>query len=426
MTALRVLRSKRALSAGLSRLLTQTQQQQFPSLQHFAAQNMPQQQSTRPGQSQHRWLASHQKRPTSPSGTPPPPCSEEGASASSADSLAAAATSHSATPTIPSTDQSCPGSSPSARVAQVLHHFYPKGVSRASTANIMASQYTVRKVGAPHTLDHRVYIEKDGVPVSPFHDIPLFANQEQTILNMIVEIPRWTNAKLEISKDELLNPIKQDTKKGKLRFVRNCFPHKGYLWNYGAFPQTWEDPNSIHPETKAKGDNDPLDVCEIGELVGYTGQVKQVKVLGVMALLDEEETDWKVIVIDVNDPLASKLNDVEDVERHLPGLLRATNEWFRIYKIPDGKPENQFAFTGECKNKTYAMDVVRECSEAWEKLITGKTAPGSIATTNLTVSNSSSRVSPDQLPPLPQNQELPPAPIDASIDKWFFISGASS
>ena len=117
--------------------------------------------------------------------------------------------------------------------------------------------------------------------------------------------------------------------------------------------QTWEDPNVIHPETKAKGDNDPLDVCEIGELVGYPGQVKQVKILGVMALLDEEETDWKVIVIDVNDPLAPKLNDVEDVERHLPGLLRATNEWFRIYKIPDGKPENQFAFTGECKNKKY-------------------------------------------------------------------------
>jgi hypothetical protein len=45
--------------------------------------------------------------------------------------------------------------------------------------------------------------------------------------------------------------------------------------------------------------------------------------------------------------------DIEDVERHLPGLLRATNEWFRIYKIPDGKPENQFAFSGECKNKKY-------------------------------------------------------------------------
>jgi hypothetical protein len=41
----------------------------------------------------------------------------------------------------------------------------------------------------------------------------------------------------QISKEEALNPIKQDIKKGKLRFVRNCFPHKGYLWNYGAFPQ---------------------------------------------------------------------------------------------------------------------------------------------------------------------------------------------
>lgn len=96
--------------------------------------------------------------------------------------------------------------------------------------------------------------------------------------------------------------------------------------------KTWEDPSATHPDTKAKGDNDPLDVCEIGEQVGYTGQVKQVKVLGVMALLDEGETDWKVIVVDINDPLAHKLNDIEDVERHLPGLVRATNEWFASTK----------------------------------------------------------------------------------------------
>lgn len=93
--------------------------------------------------------------------------------------------------------------------------------------------------------------------------------------------------------------------------------------------QTWEDPGVTHPETKANGDNDPLDVCEIGEQVGFVGQIKQVKVLGIMALLDEGETDWKVIVVDVNDPLADRLNDIEDVERHLPGLIRATNEWFR-------------------------------------------------------------------------------------------------
>lgn len=32
---------------------------------------------------------------------------------------------------------------------------------------------------------------------------------------------------MEISKEESFNPIKQDIKKGKLRYVRNCFPHHG-------------------------------------------------------------------------------------------------------------------------------------------------------------------------------------------------------
>jgi len=41
---------------------------------------------------------------------------------------------------------------------------------------------------------------------------------------MIVEIPRWSNAKMEISKEEPFNPIKRDIKKGRLRYVRNCFP----------------------------------------------------------------------------------------------------------------------------------------------------------------------------------------------------------
>lgn len=42
------------------------------------------------------------------------------------------------------------------------------------------------------------------------------------------------------------------------------FPHKGYIWNYGAFPQTWENPEVLDEHTGCKGDNDPLDVLEIG------------------------------------------------------------------------------------------------------------------------------------------------------------------
>ncbi|AAS52699.1 AER015Cp [Eremothecium gossypii ATCC 10895] len=285
--------------------------------------------------------------------------------------------------------------------------------------------YTTRQIGAKNTLDYRVFIEKAGKVVSPFHDIPLYADEENQIFNMVVEIPRWTNAKLEITKEEAMNPIIQDTKKGKLRYVRNCFPHHGYIHNYGAFPQTWEDPNVAHPETKAYGDNDPLDVLEIGETIAYTGQVKQVKVLGVMALLDEGETDWKIIVIDVHDPLAPKLNDIEDVEKHLPGLLRATNEWFRIYKIPDGKPENQFAFSGEAKNRKYALDVIRECHEAWCQLVAGKAADDKkVSLANSTLQESVA-YAPEVAAAVPAANPLPDAPIDKSIDKWFFISGSA-
>ncbi|KAI6011758.1 nucleosome remodeling factor-38kD-like protein, partial [Pisolithus microcarpus] len=85
------------------------------------------------------------------------------------------------------------------------------------------------------------------------------------------------------------------------------------------------------------------------------------------------KTDWKVIIVDIHDPLTPKLNNIEDVEHHLPGLIRAMNEWFRIYKIPDGKGENTFAFSGEAKNKKYVTEIIHECHKAWCHLVSGET-----------------------------------------------------
>ena len=168
---------------------------------------------------------------------------------------------------------------------------------------------------------------------------------------MINEIPRFTNAKCEIATKEPMNPIKQDTKNGNLRFVKNCFPFHGYMWNYGALPQTWECPGEIDEFTGLKGDNDPIDAIEIGERINHVGEVRAVKVLGMLGLLDEGETDWKAIVINVDDSMASKVNNINDVEEHFPKLLEKTVEWFKIYKIPDGKPANNFAFNGEARDK---------------------------------------------------------------------------
>jgi inorganic pyrophosphatase len=35
----------------------------------------------------------------------------------------------------------------------------------------------------------------------------------------------------------------------------------------------------------------------------------------------------------------------------MPGYLESTNTFFRVYKLPSGKKENEIAFNGEAKNK---------------------------------------------------------------------------
>merc|ERR1712126_333836 len=203
-------------------------------------------------------------------------------------------------------------------------------------------KYKAEEKGEANTESYQVFIKDDDGPISPFHDIPLVANGDSNTFHVVIEVPRWTNAKMEVDTKSPLHPIVQDQKKGKLRYVANSFPHHGYIWNYGAIPQTWENPNHKDEATDCIGDNDPLDIVEIGHRVAKRGDVLEVKVLGILAMVDDGETDWKAVVIDVNDPLASSLNSMDDVDAKMPGFKEATREWFRIYKMPDGKPENVF------------------------------------------------------------------------------------
>lgn len=47
--------------------------------------------------------------------------------------------------------------------------------------------------------------------------------------------------------------------------------------NYGALPQTWEDPSHRDASTGFAGDNDPVDVVEVGGAVLPRGQVLQAR-----------------------------------------------------------------------------------------------------------------------------------------------------
>ncbi|KAM6956716.1 inorganic pyrophosphatase [Aplochiton taeniatus] len=285
--------------------------------------------------------------------------------------------------------------------------------------------FPVEERGNRNTLSYRLFFKNaKGKYISPFHDIPMYADEAQNTFHMVVEVPRWTNAKMEIATTDPMNPIKQDVKKGNLRYVANVFPHKGYIWNYGAIPQTWEDPAHKDGDTGCCGDNDPIDVCEIGTKVFSRGEVVEVKVLGILAMIDEGETDWKVIAINVEDPEAGDLNDIADVQRLKPGYLESTIDWFRRYKVPDGKPENQFAFNGEFKDKDFAIKTIKDTHRFWKALICQQRNAGGLNCKNTCVSSGDSPFCCSADEALAIVNGTSPCgtedPIPCSVDKWFY------
>nr|CAI77906.1 pyrophosphatase [Guillardia theta] len=160
--------------------------------------------------------------------------------------------------------------------------------ARIHVSPITRMSYSTKEKGSFPSEEYRCFFEKDGKVVSPWHGIPTWADKDKNIVNAVIEITKNTRPKMEVATKEESNPIKQDMKKGKLRdYPLDIF------WNYGMIPQTWENPKHEHPELKAFGDNDPVDIVEIGSSPIPRGQVVSVKALGTLAMIDRGELDWE-------------------------------------------------------------------------------------------------------------------------------------
>lgn len=97
----------------------------------------------------------------------------------------------------------------------------PLASQTPQSSDTQNSRYEIVQRGQLHTLNYRCYFQDTQTKtiVSPFHDIPLVSEQyksngQDIIYNMVVEVPRWTNAKMEINKQLKLNPLVQDVKNG--------------------------------------------------------------------------------------------------------------------------------------------------------------------------------------------------------------------
>src|SRR5690554_1523675 len=142
----------------------------------------------------------------------------------------------------------------------------------------------------------------------------------------IGEIPTGTSAKWEVSKEDP-EAVYWEYKDGEPRVVN----YLGYPGNYGAIPGT-----ALPKELG--GDGDPLDVIILGQAVPR-GEIVDVRVIGVLKMLDGGEQDDKLIAVLTEASPFAHIESMAQLDTEFPGVSQIIDVWIDCYKGPDGGME---------------------------------------------------------------------------------------
>ncbi len=144
-----------------------------------------------------------------------------------------------------------------------------------------------------------------------WHDVSLGEKTPEQF-NTIIEIPKGSYNKYEI-----------DKKTGLIALDRANYTAAPYPFDYGFAPQTlWED-------------GDALDVIVLTTFPLNVGVLVNVRPVAVMEMIDDGESDFKVIAVPVKDRRWDDTSDLNDLNKH---MLREFQHFFETYKNLKGKP----------------------------------------------------------------------------------------
>ncbi|MFT7565483.1 MAG: inorganic pyrophosphatase [Candidatus Paceibacteria bacterium] len=164
-----------------------------------------------------------------------------------------------------------------------------------------------------------------------WHEVPL-GDKTPDEFNTIIEIPRGSNNKYEIDKET-----------GLIALDRANYSSAPYPFDYGFAPQTlWED-------------NDALDVVVLTTWPLNVGIVVKVRPVAVMEMIDDGESDYKIIAVPVKDKRWDDTKDLEDINQH---TLKEIRHFFETYKELKGS-ENIVDIKG-FKGKDEAKEAVEK------------------------------------------------------------------
>lgn len=142
------------------------------------------------------------------------------------------------------------------------------------------------------------------------HDITAGKNVPDTI-NVIVEIPKGSKNKYEIDKET-----------GLITLDRAMHSSQDYPFDYGFMPQShWED-------------GDPLDVVILTTYPLAPGILVKVRPVAVMNMIDDGDSDAKIIGVPEKDPRWDYVTNISDINKH---TLKEIEHFFKTYKIIQNK-----------------------------------------------------------------------------------------
>jgi len=184
--------------------------------------------------------------------------------------------------------------------------------------NLAYSDAIVSSEAMERTDKYTIVGETDLMALSPMND--------DGSVKAIVEIPAGTSAKWEVSKDNTKS-VYWEFKNDAPRVVN----YLGYPGNYGTIPGT-----ALPKELG--GDGDPLDVLVLGQ-AAPRGEVIDIRVIGVLKMLDGGEQDDKLIAVMTKASPFAGIESMAQLRAEFAGVAEIVELWFANYKGPDGGME---------------------------------------------------------------------------------------
>ena len=152
-----------------------------------------------------------------------------------------------------------------------------------------------------------------------FEKLPTFSKSGH--VQMIVEIPAGTRKKYEY-----------DSQSGQFTNLNDL--EKERLVNYLPYPANYGFIPSTKMYKSLGGDGDSMDVLLISEAL-HIGTTIDIKLIGILRLLDDGQKDYKLIAIPVDEnKQISNLSSFIDLENNHSSIKNIIEIWFLNYKGP--------------------------------------------------------------------------------------------